>query len=173
MPFTFANDIKVVHRGLNSLFPFKSVPLFCRYAEAPLRVASALRQPSYCSCFSHCVVLIRVRRHLFIYYTRETLLNHVFEVLRKTKAPNRIPSPCSRSLPQQVEPFELMFSAPVLRNRLAGDCARHHYRASVVLCWEKLAGGDHGARRRRCSDHGSGIGRFRLGVEECLSLGEV
>jgi hypothetical protein len=26
MPFTFANDSKVIHRGLNSLFPFKSVP---------------------------------------------------------------------------------------------------------------------------------------------------
>ena len=87
MPFSFANDFKVVHRGLNSLFPFKSVFFFCCYAEAPLRVASALRQPSYCSCFSHCVVLIRVWRHLFIYYTRETLLNHVFEDLQKTKAP--------------------------------------------------------------------------------------
>ena len=28
MPFTFANDSIVIHRGLNSLFPFKSVPLF-------------------------------------------------------------------------------------------------------------------------------------------------
>jgi hypothetical protein len=27
MPFTFANDSIVIHRGLNSLFPFKSVPL--------------------------------------------------------------------------------------------------------------------------------------------------
>jgi hypothetical protein len=26
MPFTFANDSNVIHRGLNSLFPFKSVP---------------------------------------------------------------------------------------------------------------------------------------------------
>jgi hypothetical protein len=26
MPFTFANDSIVIHRGLNSLFPFKSVP---------------------------------------------------------------------------------------------------------------------------------------------------
>jgi hypothetical protein len=25
MPFTFANDYKVIHRGLNSLFPFKLV----------------------------------------------------------------------------------------------------------------------------------------------------
>jgi hypothetical protein len=28
MPFTFANDSIVIHRGMNSLFPFKSVPLF-------------------------------------------------------------------------------------------------------------------------------------------------
>jgi len=94
MPFTFANDFKVVHRGLNSLFPFKSVFFFCLYAEAHLRVASALRQPSYCSCFSHYVVLIPVRRHLFIYYTRETLSNHVFEDLRKTKASNRVLGAC-------------------------------------------------------------------------------
>jgi hypothetical protein len=87
-PFTFADNFKVIHRGLNSLFPFQSVPLFCRYAEAPLCVASALRQPSYCSCFSHRVILIRQRRRLFTYYTQKTLLNYVFEDLRKTKAPN-------------------------------------------------------------------------------------
>jgi hypothetical protein len=28
MPFTFANNSIVIHRGLNSLFPFKSVPFF-------------------------------------------------------------------------------------------------------------------------------------------------
>jgi hypothetical protein len=26
MPFTFANDYKVTRRGLNGIFPFKSVP---------------------------------------------------------------------------------------------------------------------------------------------------
>jgi hypothetical protein len=26
MPFTFANNSIIIHRGLNSLFPFKSVP---------------------------------------------------------------------------------------------------------------------------------------------------
>jgi hypothetical protein len=88
-PFTFANNFKIIHRGLNSLFPFKSVPLFCRYAEAPLHVASALHQPSCYSCFSHRVILIRDRRHLFTYYTRKTLLNYVFEDLRRTKAPNK------------------------------------------------------------------------------------
>jgi hypothetical protein len=91
-PFTFANNFKVIHRGLNSLFPFKSVPLFCRYAEAPLHVASALRQPSYCSCSSHRVILIRDRKRLFTYYTRKTLSNYVFEDLRKTKAPKSSPS---------------------------------------------------------------------------------
>jgi hypothetical protein len=31
----------------------------------------------------------QVRRYLFMYYTPETLLNHVFEDLRKPKAPNK------------------------------------------------------------------------------------
>jgi hypothetical protein len=36
MPFTFANDFEVVHRGLNSLFPFKLVPFLplCRSSLA-------------------------------------------------------------------------------------------------------------------------------------------
>jgi hypothetical protein len=37
----------------------------------------------------HTVALIRVRRYLLMYFTLETLLNHVFEVLRKPKAPNK------------------------------------------------------------------------------------
>jgi hypothetical protein len=39
--------------------------------------------------FVLCTVLFRVRRYLYIYYTQETLLNHVFEDLRKTKATNK------------------------------------------------------------------------------------
>jgi viroplasmin and RNaseH domain-containing protein len=35
MPFTFANDFKVVHRGLNNLFPFKSVPFFAVMPKLP------------------------------------------------------------------------------------------------------------------------------------------
>jgi hypothetical protein len=34
------------------------------------------------------MVPIQVRRYLFIRYTPETLLNYVFEDLRKPKAPN-------------------------------------------------------------------------------------
>jgi hypothetical protein len=37
----------------------------------------------------HTVALIQVRRYLLMYFTPETLLNHVFEDLRKPKAPNR------------------------------------------------------------------------------------
>jgi hypothetical protein len=36
------------------------------------------------------MLLTRVRRYLFICYTWKTLLNHVFEDLQKTKAPNNI-----------------------------------------------------------------------------------
>jgi hypothetical protein len=34
------------------------------------------------------MVLIRVRMYLFMYYTLETLLNHIFEYLRKPKVSN-------------------------------------------------------------------------------------
>jgi hypothetical protein len=35
MPFTFANDSIVIHRGPNSLFPFKSVPLSAIMPKVP------------------------------------------------------------------------------------------------------------------------------------------
>jgi hypothetical protein len=35
MPFTFANDSTVIHRGLNSLFPFKSVPFSAIMPKLP------------------------------------------------------------------------------------------------------------------------------------------
>jgi hypothetical protein len=46
MPFTFANDSIVIHRGLNSLFPFKSVPLSAIMLKLPcaqLRLCANLR----------------------------------------------------------------------------------------------------------------------------------
>jgi hypothetical protein len=45
------------------------------------------------------VVPIRVRRYLFIHYTPETLLNHVFEDLRKPKAPNSYLDTVLRGVP--------------------------------------------------------------------------
>jgi hypothetical protein len=35
MPFTFANDSIVIHRGLNGLFPFKSVPFSAIMQKLP------------------------------------------------------------------------------------------------------------------------------------------
>jgi hypothetical protein len=35
MPFTFANDSIVIHRGLNSLFPFKPVPFYAIMPKLP------------------------------------------------------------------------------------------------------------------------------------------
>jgi hypothetical protein len=35
-----------------------------------------------------CILMIRIRRYLFTYFTWKTLPNHVFEDLRKPKAPN-------------------------------------------------------------------------------------
>ena len=89
MPLTFANDSIVIHRGLNSLFPFKSVPLSAIMSKVPreqLRSRAILRTSSV---LLHVVVLTHVRRYLFTHCTPETLLNHVFEDLRKPKAPNR------------------------------------------------------------------------------------
>jgi hypothetical protein len=87
MPFTFGSNSIVIHRGLNSLFIFKSVSF------------SAITPKLSCSQLRRCVNLrilwasptmvpIRARRYLFTHYTPETLLNHVFEDLRKPKAPN-------------------------------------------------------------------------------------
>jgi hypothetical protein len=73
MPLTFAN---------------KSVPLSAIMPKVPreqLRSRAILRT-SY--VLLHVVVLTHVRRYLFTHYTPETLLNHVFEDLRKPKAPN-------------------------------------------------------------------------------------
>jgi hypothetical protein len=54
MPFTFANDSIVIHHGLNSLFPFKSVPLSTIMPKLPcaqLRLCANLR--IFCTS-SHC-----------------------------------------------------------------------------------------------------------------------
>jgi hypothetical protein len=87
MPFTFGSNSIVIHRGLNSLFIFKSVSFS---AITPKLSCSQLRRCVNLRILwaSPTVVPIRVRRYLFIHYTPETLLNHVFEDLRKPKAPN-------------------------------------------------------------------------------------
>ena len=88
MPFTLDNNSIVICRGLNSLFIFKSVSfsaitpkLSCLQLRCCVDLRTLWASPT--------VVPIRVRRYLLMYYTPETLLNHVFEDLRKPKAPNR------------------------------------------------------------------------------------
>jgi hypothetical protein len=87
MPFTFGSNSIVIHQGLNSLFIFKSVSFS---AITPKLSCSHLRRCVNLRILwaSPTVVLIRVRRYLFTHYTPETSLNHVFEDLRKPKAPN-------------------------------------------------------------------------------------
>jgi hypothetical protein len=93
MPFTFANNSIVVHQGLNSLFIFKSVSLFYYHAKALPRTASASRYPSYSFlCFFTLWFELMSEGTCSCIILPETLLNHVFEDLRKPKAPNSSPS---------------------------------------------------------------------------------
>jgi hypothetical protein len=72
--------------GLDSLFLFKSVSSFLSSCRSSL-AHSFGSVPSLVlfSCFFISWAL--VRRYLFTHYTPETMLNHVFEDLRKPKAP--------------------------------------------------------------------------------------
>jgi hypothetical protein len=96
-PFTFANNSIVIHRGLDSLFPFKSVPFFLSSYQSSL-AHSFGSVPSFVSLVLLLIMIltqvrrVQARRYLFMYYTPETSLNHVFEDLRKPKAPNSSPS---------------------------------------------------------------------------------
>jgi hypothetical protein len=86
-PFAYDNNFIVIYLGLNSLFLFKSVSSFlpsCRSSLA-YNFDSA---PSFVLFPCSFTPWAFVRRSLFIHYTPEALLNHVFEDLRKPKAPN-------------------------------------------------------------------------------------
>jgi hypothetical protein len=92
-PFTFANNSIVIHRGLDSLFPFKLVSFFLSSCRSSLAHSFGSVPPFVSLVLLHIVILtqvrrVQVRRYLFLYYTPETSLNHVFEDLRKSKAPN-------------------------------------------------------------------------------------
>jgi hypothetical protein len=88
MPFTFIIDLRTIQQGLNSLSPLS------RFLFVPLSRSSLARNFGAASSFIStmlfilCTVLFRVRRYLYICYTWKILLNHVFEDLRRTKAPN-------------------------------------------------------------------------------------
>ena len=86
MPFTFGSNSIVIHQGLNSLFIFKSVSFSAIMPKLP---CAYLRLYVLNTVVLIQVRRIQVRRYLLMYYTPETLLNHVFEDIQKTKAPNK------------------------------------------------------------------------------------
>jgi hypothetical protein len=106
MPFTSANNSIIIHRALNSLFIFKPVSLSAimpKLFYTQFRLRAILRTTSM---LLHVVVLTHVRRYLFTHYTLETLLNHVFEDLRKPKAPNSPFTLETSTLGTQTQVFE-------------------------------------------------------------------
>jgi hypothetical protein len=92
MPFMFTIDIRIIYRGLESLFLFKSVPflLLSRSFLAHSFGTGSTFVPTV--LFILWIASFRFRRLLYIYYTWENIVNHVFEDLWKTKAPNSRPS---------------------------------------------------------------------------------
>jgi hypothetical protein len=86
-PFAFYNNSIVIYLGLDSLFLFKSVSSFLPSCRSSL-AHSFGSVPSFVLFLCFFIPWAFVRRYLFTHYTPETLLNHVFEDLRKPKAPN-------------------------------------------------------------------------------------
>jgi hypothetical protein len=92
-PFAFDNNSIVIYRGLDSLFLFKSVSFFLPTCRSSLAHSFGSVPSFVLLVFLHTAILtqvrrVHVRRYLFMYYTPETLSNHVFDDLRKPKAPN-------------------------------------------------------------------------------------
>jgi hypothetical protein len=128
MPFTFGSNSIVMHRGLNSLFIFKSVSF------------SAITPKLSCLQLRRCVNLrilwasptmvpIRIRSYLFTHYTPETLLNHVFEDLRKPKAPNSArgqssPPPARPPCPPACDTYCRRPIFPGRRRHVASEVSR-------------------------------------------------
>jgi hypothetical protein len=92
MPFMFTIDLRTIYRGLDSLFPLKSVPF---YATEPMLPCVQLRRwfnlrsdPAFHIVYSF-IPSSKVLVHIL---HLGNIVNHVFEDLRKTKAPNSSPS---------------------------------------------------------------------------------
>jgi hypothetical protein len=94
-PFTFVNNSIAIHRGPDGPFPFKSVSFFLSTCRSSLAYSFCSVPSSVSLVLLRIVILTHVRRvqvwrYLFMYYTPETSLNHIFEDLRRPKAPNRV-----------------------------------------------------------------------------------
>jgi hypothetical protein len=120
-PFAFDYNSIVIYLGLDSLFLFKSVSSFlpsCRssFAHSFGSIPSFVLFP----CFF--IPWALVRRSLSTHYTPEALLNHVFEDLRKPKAPNSWLT--SREL-GHVAASGLRLSGEWERSRYGPDTCQH------------------------------------------------
>jgi hypothetical protein len=92
-PFAFDNNSIVIYLGLDSLFLFKLVSSFLPSCRSSL-AHSFGSAPSFVLFPCFFIPWALVRRSLSTHYTPEALLNHVFEDLRKPKAPNMCGGPC-------------------------------------------------------------------------------
>jgi hypothetical protein len=91
-PFAFDNNSIVIYLGLDSLFLFKSVSSFLPSCRSSLAHSFGSTPSSFVLFPCFFIPWALVRRSLSTHYTPEALLNHVFEDLRKPKAPNSSPS---------------------------------------------------------------------------------
>jgi hypothetical protein len=100
-PFAFDNNSIVIYRGLNSLFLFKSVPSFLPSCRSFL-AHSFGSVPSFvlASCFFTIWFQFKSEGTCSCFILPETLLNHIFEDLRKPKAPNTTTKMC---------PFQIVY----------------------------------------------------------------
>jgi hypothetical protein len=92
MPFMFTIDLRTICRGLDSLFLLKSIPFSA--TEPKLPCAQLRHWFSLCSDPALHIVYsfipsLKVPVHISCL---GNIVNHVFEDLRKTKAPNSSPS---------------------------------------------------------------------------------
>jgi hypothetical protein len=91
MPFMFTIDLRTICRGLDSLFLLKSVPFSATEPKLPcvqLRRWFNLRSdPAFHIVYSF-ILSLKVPVHIL---RLGNIVNHVFEDLRKTKAPNSSP----------------------------------------------------------------------------------
>jgi hypothetical protein len=92
MPFIFTIDLITICRGLDSLFLLKSVPLSATESKLPCaqlqRWFNLRSDPAFHIVYS-LIPSLKVPVHILCL---GNIVNHVFEDLRKMKAPNSSPS---------------------------------------------------------------------------------
>jgi hypothetical protein len=91
-PFAFDNSSIVIYRGLDSLFLFKSVSFFLPTCQSSLAHSFGSVPSFVLLVFLHTAILTQVRRvhlrrYLLIYYTPETLSNHVLRTFGRRRPP--------------------------------------------------------------------------------------